>query len=632
MDLLVDDRPDDWRALIEQIEAQADGVLGHWLEAARRSLDVGRIEEARAVLNAAVSRFSANPAPLHDLARLEEAQRNWLPAAQALRAYIDVRSDPSELWAYAALANSLREQGLEAEADAALAALLVYPDQKAEAFVEYARLAERRGDWDQAYQRYRLCNEKFPDHAETIVGMAHSLGRQGMAAQADDILTRAIERFPSAIGLRIGWVRAPTMAGATGDWEFLARARLLYADFPDDTEVARNFIEALQCQHCYAELETLLLGCIVRFPSDGRFAHYLATALARQEKWDAAFRVFASCVAKHPPDAWTLTDYAAALIATKRWDEAKEVVELASCQFPGNLSFGIASLDIMIGQGDVTEAVNLWRSLDAQPAPPESLRSMLFERRNLLLGMGIIPLAPASPPSAASSRAAGEDIAVKDIVTCFESLGGFGQGCEFGLFQRHFNVEPLGLLRWSEVEPQQLQLALQSDLEGIGSSEQTLLHTPGRGNHLEYAASDRRYGLQMHTFVRPDQVPPDKMFVQICRRMSFLRNKLLDDLRSGEKIFVYKNAHRDLTDREIWGLHEAVRRYGDSTLFCLRRADPTRAFPLVEAPAPGLLVGYIDHFAFDQDGTSRSIPIGSWSALTSMAYRIWRGSRGIVQQ
>ena len=44
------------------------------------------------------------------------------------------------------------------------------------------------------------------------------------------------------------------------------------------------------------------------------------------------------------------------------------------------------------------------------------------------------------------------------IVTQFESLGGTGHGCEFGLFQRHFGAEPLGLLRWADLSPELLPL------------------------------------------------------------------------------------------------------------------------------------------------------------------------------
>jgi hypothetical protein len=110
--------------------------------------------------------------------------------------------------------------------------------------------------------------------------------------------------------------------------------------------------------------------------------------------------------------------------------------------------------------------------------------------------------------------------------------------------------------------------------------------------------------------------------MQICRRLTFLRNKLLSDLRQAEKVFVYKNAHRNLTDPEIEQLHRAIRHYGNTTLFCVRRADEARPFPTVEAPMPGLLIGYIDGFSHDPSGNHRSLPVASWSQLVLAAYRL----------
>src|SRR5436309_528289 len=42
---------------------------------------------------------------------------------------------------------------------------------------------------------------------------------------------------------------------------------------------------------------------------------------------------------------------------------------------------------------------------------------------------------------------------LQNLALQFESLGGTGHGCEFGVFQRSLGVEPLGLLRWADLGP-----------------------------------------------------------------------------------------------------------------------------------------------------------------------------------
>ena len=77
---------------------------------------------------------------------------------------------------------------------------------------------------------------------------------------------------------------------------------------------------------------------------------------------------------------------------------------------------------------------------------------------------------------------AGDDAALglseRDLAMRFESLGGTGHGCEFGLFQRHFGAEPLGLLRWADLSHHLLTRALESRFDGVGLPENTIVFNP----------------------------------------------------------------------------------------------------------------------------------------------------------
>jgi tetratricopeptide (TPR) repeat protein len=598
-----------WAKVVTRFPQEAEA----WARQARVLRTQERTGEARALLRDALLHFPNRPALLHELARSAAAERDWPEAEQAWRLSLD--GEPTAWWAVSGLAQTLWEQGRPAEAETELGRRLGdFPHEPA-IYVEHARLAERRADWPEVIRRFGLCLLRFPDRTDAIIGLSMALGHLGQVAAADAVLQKAIKRTPDQTALQIALTRVPITVGSSGDPEFLNRALALQQRHPDNLDVCRNTVEAMESNYAYAELETHLVATLAQFPADERTSHALANTRVRLGRYAAAIQAFADHITRFGATSAVLKDQAAALTAAKRWPEANAVVQEARKRFPSEWSFDVILLDLLIAEQRPAEAVTLWQSLDTTTAPA-GLRQALFERRNLLLGLGTDPAARTAPTANQNT--------IEHLITRFESLGGHGLGCEFGLLQRHYGAEPLGLLRWTEIEPHALRAALARGLEGVGAPENTVVTTPQHGDHLEYTASDRRFGMAMHTFVRADQVPEDQMFTQICRRLHYLKTKLLDDLRQGDKIFVYKNAYADLTDAEITALHTAFRQLGPSTLLCVRREDKARPFPFVEAPAPGLMIAYIDAFAVSPDGEARSLPVASWTALLTRAYQMWQ--------
>ena len=205
----------------------------------------------------------------------------------------------------------------------------------------------------------------------------------------------------------------------------------------------------------------------------------------------------------------------------------------------------------------------------------------------------------------------------RDLVMKFESLGGNGHGAEFAIFQQHSGAEPAGLLAWADLGADLLRRALESRFDGVGLDENTIVFTPDHSD--EWWSKDKRYWMAMRSFIKTDGVSPEQAASDICRRHQSLRPKLIDDLEGGEKIFVFKDIHRNLTGAEIDRLHAAVRAYGDLTLFYVRYADETHPPGTVQASAPGLLIGYIDHFAFSPDNKPIGLSDGSWLTLCERA-------------
>ena len=116
---------------------------------------------------------------------------------------------------------------------------------------------------------------------------------------------------------------------------------------------------------------------------------------------------------------------------------------------------------------------------------------------------------------------------------------------------------------------------------------------------------------------------------RVCVRLRFLRQKLIEDLRDGGKIFVYKNNHRTLSDDELAGLHAAVRRYGDNTLLYVRVADAAHPNRSVAWAGPGLLVGAIEHFTHSPlpEDTFLGLATASWMEICQVAHGMWTKAR-----
>jgi tetratricopeptide (TPR) repeat protein len=84
--------------------------------------ELGRNQEAEAILVDVVARFPSQPGPLRDLAKLTEATGNCVAAEKYWRAFIAI--DAGHWWAHTGLATAVREQGRLREAKALLASVI----------------------------------------------------------------------------------------------------------------------------------------------------------------------------------------------------------------------------------------------------------------------------------------------------------------------------------------------------------------------------------------------------------------------------------------------------------------------------------------------------------------------------
>ena len=199
----------------------------------------------------------------------------------------------------------------------------------------------------------------------------------------------------------------------------------------------------------------------------------------------------------------------------------------------------------------------------------------------------------------------------------FESLG---DNCECGLVQRRCGAEPRGLLRFSNLEPRQLLLALEADFEGIGESENTEVFLSGSARR-EYVVRDRRYAMVFHTFQYEGDVPEAKLIPQQLARLKFLRRKFLEILAAGDRILVIKR-NDPLCDEEIVAIHALLQRHGPNTLLAVVPGDADHVPGTVEKLRPGLLRAYVDRFAPYENAYDFSFEV--WLSIFVRAFLLTR--------
>ena len=199
----------------------------------------------------------------------------------------------------------------------------------------------------------------------------------------------------------------------------------------------------------------------------------------------------------------------------------------------------------------------------------------------------------------------------RDLLARFE---GIGDNCQFGNVQRHWGIEPLGLLRFAGVRD--LHRLFASRFAGLGEPGSLVAYLAGS----EYQIRDHEYGLFYHTFRYENEATADEVVAENEAKIRYLIRKLVEDLEDGEKIFVYRRFVEDDLPT-VAELHRVLRGYGPVKLLWVTTGAPGRAPGDVEWAGPDLLRGYLDDDAsndpavFDPD---------HWIDLLRNAYAAFR--------
>jgi tetratricopeptide (TPR) repeat protein len=620
-----------WQSFRAQFPDDTEGYIGALLSLQRAH----RLDEADGLLSGAVDRFPQDQRLCAEHARLAQVRRDWVAAVsrwERLRALCPTLPEP-----YIGGANALIELQRYGPAEAALKDAMERFPENVEVFSLYAKVSARQHHWDDAIGRYEMVRATFPDDRAGYEGGIGVLRSQFRIEEAGQLLDEGIARHPSDPWFRL---ERATLAVAALDegqrdrdqaaWNIAG----LVHDFPDFEPA---YIEGSRLLHRSGrpdDAEALVASGIERLPQSASLAVEYATAAEARADWPGAIRRYTQVTEKFGNSPAGYVGLARALSSMDRHAEADAILTGAMADFPSILSPFSEYAMVASRRQDWEEALRRWRDAQARFPSESHLNEKIFEARMRLLETGSTTDASDAPPGdgnqahaeaeRATSVASSDELVNRDLVMQFESLGGAGHGCEFGVFQRHFGAEPLGLLRWAEVQPDALVALLESEFAGVGLPENTEVVTPPTTGRSEYWTRDTRHFMAMRCFTYEDEITHERMTQQACRRLTFLSSKLKEDLRSANKIFVYKNMLRNLTEQEVDLLVAAMRKYGDNTLLYVRYEDESHANGTVEVVRPGLMVGYIDHFAFAPTNEPLAPPTASWLQLCRNAHDLWR--------
>lgn len=189
-----------------------------------------------------------------------------------------------------------------------------------------------------------------------------------------------------------------------------------------------------------------------------------------------------------------------------------------------------------------------------------------------------------------------------EVAARFESLGGGGLnangwvfGCEFGFFQRHHGVDPLGLLRWTSIAPVDLLRGLLCRFKGVEDEAAIEMreHTD-----WDWGITQRTYRMYLdHSGMRRTEISRDEAARRIARSLGRLRERFIEDLAVGEKLFVYRTYDHTLPESALEALSSVLRRRGRGTLCYVQAADADHPAFTAERRNESLIVGRIDWFA-----------------------------------
>ena len=605
-----------WAKFREDFPAVSAG----WTRGGHALREQNRPVEADTLLQEAQRLFPDERHPLIDHAWLATWQRDWPAAASRWRSVRKRFPDEDQSWLREAAA--LVEAWQFDDAERLLSdGMKRRPDDLSLA-LEHAQLAMRMSQFEEALDRFAVIRLRRPHDPAAHLGYAKALRSLFRLAEANEALVEGQKLAPDNPELWLDHALLPVYAPLARDRnpaEALRRLAHVRERFPSWEAGYAQSIQVMRNNGRLDEAsEVAGLGCLA-CPTSAKLQVLQASILQEQGSWGEARDCYADISVRFPnlPDGAIGQARAMALLGEDL--ESDKVLKGVIAKFPGVAAGYAAYAEAAMQRRDWPAAAVRCQIAAAAFPDDRSFVQKLYEVRLHLAGEadGNLPL----PENGSAEGEPGH--ALRELVQQFESLGGRGLGCEFGMFQRDLGAEPLGLLRWADMPFEGIATVLENQFAGVGLPENTeVFVNRENGTRAEYCTRDLRGYMFMRCFVYEDEMSIKAMRTQALRRLVYLRDKLIADLKAHDKIFVWRCTERTLTDAEVARLHAALRSYGDNTLLYVQLADAGHLNGSVRIAADGLLIGYMDRFKVSPAGQlSSAPPTASWLRLCKEALR-----------
>ena len=451
--------------------------------------------------------------------------------------------------------------------------------------IEFGWLAARRRDWTLALLRWQNADVKFPENPVIVHVIGTAFLHLGRLRDSEAVFAKGHCKFGNDGVLAFAYATFPAKEARWAD--AVERLTKYVEQFPEQPNGFAQLGSMLRMAGRKDEAQRVLETSAMKFPVAASIAIELAKLV--EPDWALSIERWKEVAETFPDDPAVHAGLGSALRRSRDHANAEEVLRSAQERFDRHYQIACEYAILASDKSDWNEAMQRWENVLRRFPGDEAAKAALARVRWSSSLNSALETASRSegalisrPLDAKPPHNEGE------VMARFESLG---ENCEFGLVQRQFLLEPLGLLRFSYVHQSGILRLLKTRFQGVGDPEFTQLDT----NDNEFLTSDLRYGMNSHTYVAPHSVDPDIFFKEQCKRLGFLRRKLISDLEDAAKVFVI-TAHGDASDDLALDLHSAMGDYGNNRLLYVRASVEGSEPGSVRQVQNGLFFGFLDRW------------------------------------